>query len=72
MSLTITGFENQLKGTINNTFGAVNLIISHSTRKPLNGIVKDVTPDPENVMLYISTSVTAIVYTLGELLKDSI
>ena len=39
--------ENQLKETINNTFGAVNLRISHSTRKPLNGIVKDVTPDPE-------------------------
>ena len=39
--------ENQLKETINNTFGAVNLRISHSTRKHLNGIFKDVTPDPE-------------------------
>ena len=40
--------ENQIKETVNNTFGAVNLRISHSTRKPLNGIVKDLTPDPEN------------------------
>ena len=39
--------ENQIKETVNNTFGAVNLRISHSTRKPLNGIVKDLTPDPE-------------------------
>ena len=27
--------------------GAVNLQISHFTRKPLNSVFKDVTPDPE-------------------------
>ena len=40
-------FENQVLETVDNTFGAVNLRITHSTRKPLNGIVKDLTPDPE-------------------------
>ena len=40
--------ENQITETVNKTFGAVNLRISHSTRKPLNGIVKDLTPDQEN------------------------
>ena len=39
--------ENQIRETVNNTFVAVNLRTSHSTRKPLNGIVKDLTPDPE-------------------------
>ena len=39
--------ENQIKETVNDIFQAVNLRISHSTRKALNGIVKDFTPDPE-------------------------
>ena len=41
-------FENQGLETVDNTFGAVNLRITHSTRKPLNEVVKDLTPDPEN------------------------
>ena len=40
-------FENQVLETVDNTFGAVSLRITHSTRKPLNGIVKDLTPDQE-------------------------
>ena len=40
--------KNKVKETINSTFGAVDLKISHFTRKPLNEILKDVTPDPEN------------------------
>ena len=39
--------ENKLKHTINSSFRAVNLQISYLTRKPLNGIFKDVNPDPE-------------------------
>ena len=39
--------ENQIKETVNDIFQAVNLRISHSTRKPLNGIVEDLIPDPE-------------------------
>ena len=36
-----------------NRFGAVNLQISNFTRKPLAGIFKDVTPDPEkNNVIY--------------------
>ena len=44
--------ENKVKETINSTFEGVNLIKTHFTRKPLNGIFKDVTPDPEknNIM----------------------
>ena len=43
--------KNKVKETINSTFGAVNLRISHFTR--LNGIFKDVTPDPEkNKVIY--------------------
>ena len=38
--------ENRVKHTISSTFGAVNLLISHFTRKPLNGVFNDVTPDP--------------------------
>ena len=58
--------ENKEKHTINSTFGAVNLQISHFTRKPLNRIFKDITPDPEK------NNVTVTVYTLGELLRNSI
>ena len=44
--------ENKVKHTINSKFGAANLR-SHFTRKPLNGIFKDVTPDPEkNNVIY--------------------
>ena len=39
--------ENKVKHTINSTFEAVNLRISHFTRKLLDGIFKDVTPNPE-------------------------
>ena len=31
--------ENQIRETVNSSFGSVNLRITHSTRKPLNGIV---------------------------------
>ena len=37
-----------MKHTINSTLGADNLRISHFTRKPLDGIHKDNTSDPEN------------------------
>ena len=39
--------ENQIRETINKTFGEVNLRITHSTKKPLIRIVKDLTPDSE-------------------------
>ena len=45
--------ERKEKHTINNTFGAVNLRISYSKRKPLNGTAKDVTSDPKkNNVIY--------------------
>ena len=50
--------ENQNRDTVNIIFGAVNLRITHSTRKPLSGIVKDLTPDPEicNIIYKLRTN----------------
>ena len=36
-----------MKETINSTFGAFNLRITHFTTEFLKGVFKDVTPDPE-------------------------
>ena len=55
--------ENKVNYTVNNTFGVVNLRIVHSTRKPLNGIYKDFTPDPEkNNIIYKFTCHSDRVY----------
>ena len=35
--------ENNVKNIVNSTFRSVQLRISHFTRKPLNGIYKDIT-----------------------------
>ena len=39
--------EKNIKSVVNSTFRSVNLRISHFTRKPLNGIYKDVSTDLE-------------------------
>ena len=44
---------NFMESKVKDTFGAMNLTIAHSTRKPLNGIYKDFTPDPgKNNIIY--------------------
>ena len=42
-----TFLENKVKDTVNNTFGAVNLRISHSTRKPQMAATKISLPIPK-------------------------
>ena len=61
--------EKFLESKVKNTFGVVNLRISHFTKKPLNGKYKDFTPDPEKTTLYTNWNFTVIVSTLGEHLK---
>ena len=39
--------EDKVKDIVGNTYGAVKLRIAHLTKKPLNGISKDVTPVQE-------------------------
>ena len=40
-----TALEKNVKNTVHSTFKSVQLIVSPFTRKPLNGIYKDVTAD---------------------------
>ena len=46
--------EDKVKDIVGNTYGAVKLRVAHFTKKPHNGIFKDVTPVQEKTQCYLS------------------
>ena len=43
----ISFLEDKGKSIVGNTYGAVKLRVAYFTKKPLNGIFEDITPDQE-------------------------